>query len=125
MKDKISAIDVTLGNKEFADALNELIDVSKGHDKLPWDDICNPRNGGQSAYYVMCIGKILEDPHTGALPKVWKMSNRKVMLFCSMLLRHLWFQGGLFEVYQELDFIPRINDDFRKIKEKQKKKESK
>lgn len=97
-------------DKKYLDAVNELIEVSKKHDKLAWEDIEMPDNIGKTAWHIWMISKILIDPHMGGLPKVWTMKDRDVMIFCGILLNNLWFNGGLHDLYTKEHFIKQLKE---------------
>ena len=90
------------------EAVRELIEASKNHDKLAWEDILKPRNNGKLAHHIFSISEIMVNKHNGT-PKVFTMSDEEVVILCHKLLKHLWFSGGLYDLYVEEDLKPRIN----------------
>ena len=122
-KTKVTPKSIFPGNIKMQEAVQELIDMSRGHDKLAWEDILNPPNAGVSAYHTQAIARILLDPHTGGSPKVWQMSNVSIMMFCGILLQNLWFNGGLFELNMVRHLIPRWDRQLNELEQKAKKEQ--
>ena len=103
------------GNKRMQEALQELVGMSEGNNKLAWEDILNPPNAGVSAYHVQSIARVLIDPHSAAGPKTWDMNSESIMIFCGRLLQNLWFNGGMFELNMVRHLIPRWDSQISKL----------
>ena len=66
------------------------------------------------------IADILENKHHGT-PKVFAMSDLELTRFCAILLKHLWFSGGLFELHQKEHLLSKWNRQIKEIAKKENK----
>ena len=92
-------------DEEFNKAYEELMEISRTSDKKDYSDIQNPRNTGRACYYITEISSFMR--RVGGSHTMLKMSNGRLLVFCSLLLDCIYF-NSLCKHYIETEFADRL-----------------